>query len=124
LFVISCLQHDDGDRNAAEKRGAIQKHLNERSAGRPVDKESLRKNLIANREEREAQLLLQTQRVGREIASDSYKRMVTRFDEVFNADLADFMVNLNSHTATGIMANLGIRLDYNGYVTSAVVRRR
>ena len=117
------LQHDDGDRNAAEKRVAVQRNLNERSAGRPVNKEALRKTLVANKEKREGQIIQQTQRVGREIASDSYKRMVTRFDEVFNADLADFMVHLNSHTATGIMANLGIRLDYNGYITSSVVRR-
>ena len=117
------LQHDDGDRNAAEKRVAVQRNLNERSAGRPVNKEALRKTLVANKEKREGQIIHQTQRVGREIASDSYKRMVTRFDEVFNADLADFMVHLNSHTATGIMANLGIRLDYNGYITSSIVRR-
>ena len=62
----------------------------------------------------------QTRKVGREVSSDSYKRMVSRFDEVFNADLADFMMQLNSHTASGLVANLGIRLDYNGYVTSTI----
>jgi hypothetical protein len=46
--------------------------------------------------------------------------MVQRFDDVFNQDLADFMVQLNSHTASGLVANLGIRLDYNGYVTSSM----
>jgi sorbitol-specific phosphotransferase system component IIA len=80
----------------------------------------LRRNLVSLREERANLQYRQTRKVGREVASDSYKKMVARFDEVFNADLADFMMQLNTHTETGLVANLGIRLDYNGYVTAAI----
>jgi hypothetical protein len=85
-----------------------------------MDKKRLSRALASMKEEREAVHHRQTRRVGREVASESYKRMIQRFDEVFNADLADFMMQLNSHTASGIVANLGIRLDYNGYVTSSI----
>ena len=49
--------------------------------------------------------------------------MIQRFDEVFNEDLKDFMVHLNSATASGIVANLEIRLDYNGYITTSVLSK-
>jgi hypothetical protein len=84
------------------------------------DRKVVRRALASLREERAAVHHRQTRRVGREVASDSYHRMIQRFDEVFNADLADFMMQLNSHTASGIVANLGIRLDYNGYVTGSI----
>jgi hypothetical protein len=102
----------------------IQRNLNERSASHAVDKKALRRAILSTREEREALRMRQTRRVGREVASESYQKMVSRFDEVFSADLADFMIQLNSHTATGVMANLGIRLDYNGYVTSSIAMKR
>ena len=89
-----------------------------------MDKKRTAKALASLREERQSVLNRQTRRVGREVSSESYKRMVMRFDEVFNADLADFMMLLNSHTSSGIVANLGIRLDYNGYVTSSIAMHR
>ena len=124
LFVF-LLQYDDGDNIAAQKRGTIHRNLNERGASQiALDKKALRRALITAREERDGVIMRQTRRVGREVSSESYKRMVSRFDEVFNADLADFMIQLNSHTATGVMANLGIRLDYNGYVTASIAMNR
>ena len=71
------------------------------------------------KEERDILLQRQTRRVGREICSESYKRMITRFEEVFSADLATFMRQLSGHTAAsgGIVTNLGIRLDWNGFVS-------
>ena len=94
----------------------MQRNLNDRGSSRPaVDKKALRRSLASSREERESHLNRQTRRVGREVSSESYMRMVARFEEVFIADLSDFMSLLNSHTATGTMANLGSRLsDYNG----------
>lgn len=62
----------------------------------------------------------QTRRVGREVCGESYKRMVHRFEEVFTADLAVFMMQLNTHTASGTVANLGMRLDWNGFVTASI----
>lgn len=80
----------------------------------------MRRAIKSTMKERGALNQRQTRRVGREIISESYKRMVQRFDEVFSADLKDFMMHLNSHTASGLVANLGIRLDYNGYVTASL----
>ena len=119
--LSSDLQHDESKNLAAERRGAIQRSLNERGTSQFArGKRNLHRNLVSLKEERANSLYRQTRKVGREVSSDSYKRMVSRFDQVFNADLADFMMQLNSHTATGLVANLGIRLDYNGYVTSAI----
>lgn len=86
------------------------------------DKKALRQALVSSRDEREILVQRQTRRVGREVSSESYKRMIARFDEVFSADLADFMMLLNSHTTAGLVANLGVRLDYNGYITSSMQR--
>ena len=120
LFAAA-IQHVDSKNLAAEKRFAMQRSLNEGGTSRHArDKRRVTHKLISLREERANYQYRHTRKVGREISSESYKRMVSRFDEVFNADLADFMMQLNSHTATGLVANLGIRLDYNGYVTSAI----
>ena len=118
------MQYDDGENIAAQKRVAIQRNLNERDASQKADKKALRRAILSTREERNALLQRQTRRVGREVSSESYRRMVSRFEEVFNADLSDFMIQLNSHTATGVMANLGIRLDYNGFVTASIAMNR
>jgi len=118
------LQHDDSLSLAAEKRGAIQRNLNERgpTAGQ-LDKRALRQAFSATREERQMILNRQTRRVGREVYSESYQRMVQRFDEVFNQDLANFMTELNLHASSSVVANLGIRLDYNGYVSGTMAER-
>jgi hypothetical protein len=115
------LQHDDNVNIAIEKRRAVQRSLNDRGATKAaVDKKALRRALVHSREEREAHVQRQTRRVAREVSSESYRMMVSRFDEVFISDLSDFMLQLNSHTATGTMANLGMRLsDYNGYILAS-----
>ena len=98
----------------------MQRNLNERipSHSPSRDQKRLRKSLNLVKEERDILLQRQTRRVGREICSESYKRMISRFDEVFSADLAAFMRQLNGHVSSGgIVTNLGIRLDWNGYVT-------
>ena len=101
----------------------MHRNLNERSLSQgQLDKRAIRKALASAKEEREAINNRQTRRVGREVSSDSYQRMVRRFDEVFNQDLANFMRLLNAHTFSGIVANLAVRLDYNGYVTTSIGR--
>lgn len=110
---------------AAEKRGVVQRNLNERGPSQgQQDKRAVRKALNATKEERQTIQNRQSRRVGREVNSDSYKRMVQRFDEVFSQDLANFMKQLNIHTTSGIVSNLGIRLDYNGYVTGAMASNK
>jgi hypothetical protein len=108
---------------AAEKRGVVQRNLNERSLSQgQLDKRALRKALASTKEERQIIQNRQIRRVGREVNSDSYQRMVRRFDEVFDQDLSSFMRQLNANTSSGIVANLGIRLDYNGYVTAKIAK--
>ena len=85
------------------------------------DQNKLRRALVSVKEERAILLQRQTRRVGREICSDSYKKMVRRFDEVFSTDLSAFVVQLrNSRAGSGTVANLGMRLDWNGFVSRGV----
>ena len=104
----------------------MQRKLNERMSSKsiPRDQKKLRRSLLLAKEERDILLQRQTRRVGREICSESYKRMISRFEEVFSADLSAFMTQLNSHASSGIASNLGIRLDWNGYVTNTIARNR
>ena len=122
MFTPTNKKYEDNNNLATEKRRRVQENLNDRGVSK--EKRALRRALTASREERVMHVQKQNRKVGREVSSESYIRMVERFDEVFSADLADFMIQLNSHTATGIMANLAIRLDYNGYVTSSIAMSR
>ena len=100
----------------------MQRKINERIASQsiPRDKKKLQKSLLLVKEERDILLQRQTRRVGREICSESYMRMISRFEEVFGADLSAFLIHLNNHTSSSVVTNLGIRLDWNGYVTKKV----
>lgn len=75
--------------------------------------------MITENEERKLRMNKQAARVERELANESYKRMIERFDEVFSENLARFMKQLlaASDEHHSQKANLCIRLDYNGYVT-------
>ena len=73
-----------------ERREAIQRSLNDRSAGAPkakADKSALRAAIQSYRQDRQLRLKKQKRRVARELGSESYRRMVSRFDEVFSAYL-------------------------------------
>jgi hypothetical protein len=121
------MQHDESTHIAAERRNAIQRSLNDRGgAGRgPVDKKDLREAIHAFKQERHARVKKQKRRVGRELSSESYRRMVARFEEVFSAYLSEFMLQLNSD-AGGAMygshkSNLCIRLDFNRFLSSSII---
>lgn len=115
------LQYDDSINLAAEKRGVVQRNLNERGTTQnAMDRPALRRAMASTKEERKTMNNRQTRRVGREVNSESYQRMINRFNEVFDQDLTDFMVQLNANTTSGIVANLGIRLDYNGFLSSTI----
>jgi len=63
----------------------------------------------------------QIDRLRRELTTESYKKMIKRFEQVFNSNLTEFMTLLaknsdghyNSH-----LFNLCIQLDYNGHLSS------
>jgi len=121
-FMEATKVEDDKRLVATEKRRAIQRNLNDRggvrvSLSRKRTEEALRNDLQA-RSERVKQ---QTARVRREITSDSYQRMIQRFDQVFSEHLSDFMVRLKySDAAIDNKLNLCSRLDYNGYLSRAL----
>lgn len=76
--------------------------------------------MVTQNEERSLRMHKQAARVERELANESYKRMISRFDEVFTENLATFMKQLLSASTEehhSQKANLCIRLDYNGFVT-------
>ena len=76
--------------------------------------------MLTQNEQRAIRMQKQAARVERELANESYKRMISRYDEVFSENLADFMKQLLSASNEehhSQKANLCIRLDYNGYVT-------
>uniref|UniRef100_A0A7R9ZK22 Gamma tubulin complex component C-terminal domain-containing protein n=2 Tax=Craspedostauros australis TaxID=1486917 RepID=A0A7R9ZK22_9STRA len=106
---------------AAERQTAVQANLNVGVVSK--DKRSLHQSLTRLREETVSLTLRQSYRVDREVSSPAYQQMIHQFGEVFTTDLADFMTHLNSHTATGVMANLGVRLDYNGFVAASIAAR-
>jgi len=82
---------------------------------------ALRKNLIAIRDERRNRLARQTARVERELTNESYKRMISRYDEVFNDNLGEFVMQLKEGRSRNWHGeNLFLRLDYNGYVTKSM----
>ena len=111
-FFLNYAQYDDSINLAAEKRGAVQRILNDRrfAHSSAPDKKKLRRALMSLKEERDILQQRQTRRVGREICSDSYKRMIRRFEEVFNTDLLAFMALLDTHTS----------FDWNGFLSANI----
>mmetsp|Transcript_53743 Transcript_53743/g.60077 ORF Transcript_53743/g.60077 Transcript_53743/m.60077 type:complete len:203 (-) Transcript_53743:235-843(-) len=120
-FMDTTRIYDDSINLAAEKRGAVQRNLNERASllsSTAPDKKKIRRTLMSMKEERDILRQRQTRRVGREICSESYKRMIRRFEEVFNADLSAFMIQLNTQTTSEIIAKIGKRLDWNSFLSN------
>jgi gamma-tubulin complex component 2 len=115
----------DEDRKAVatEKQKVIQRNLNDRGGPRvAVSRKQLKESMQNDRDERQRRVQEQTARVERELSGDSYQKMIARFDEVFSDNLREFVLQLTEsddvyHTHK---VNLCIRLDYNGYVTSAM----
>jgi len=61
-----------------------------------------------------------------ELCSETYRHMITRFDEVFSAHLSEFMKNLNSdfgQKSNAHLANLSMQLDYNGFLSSSIYEK-
>lgn len=82
--------------------------------------QKMKERMEAQKNERLLQKQKQVDKLERELKSDSYKRMIARFEQVFNSNLSEFMQQLmsdsTSHAHTHL-ANLCVRLDYNGYVS-------
>lgn len=119
--ALLSFQADENKEVANEKRSAIQRNLNDpANTRRAPSKKALRKAMLTQNEERLVRMQKQAARVERELANESYTRMISRFDEVFSENLAEFMKQLfltSNEEHHSQKANLCIRLDYNGYVT-------
>ena len=98
------VQHDVGMMTVNEKR-----------------EKKIREKVLAAQEQRQVQKQKQTERLKRELNTESYKRMISRFEQVFNLNLSDFMKQLRQSESSNQyhthLSNLCMRLDYNGYVT-------
>ena len=118
---ISCTQADENQAVAKKKRSIIQRNLNDPTSTRGApSKKVIRKAMTTQNEERTLRMQKQAARVEGELAEESYKRMISRYDEVFTENLSNFMKQLLSAAHEEYhsqKANLCIRLDYNGYVT-------
>ena len=115
------LQAEENQAVSYEKRSTIQRNLNDPSNTKQVpSKKALRKAMATENEERSLRMQKQAARVERELGNESYKRMIARFDQVFDENLAEFMnllLSASNEEHHSQKANLCIRLDYNGFVT-------
>jgi len=74
-------------------------------------------------EERKLRKQNQIDQLQHKLNTESYKRMISRFQQVFDSNLSEFMTQLISdndgryHTH---LSNLCIRLDFNGFVTKSM----
>jgi gamma-tubulin complex component 2 len=110
---------------ATTRQREVQQHWNSRwskSSSSKASAKQLRESIQRQREERMERVQRQSARVEREVSGEPYRRMVTRFEEVFTKHLRDFMIQLTRsddifHTHK---VNLCIRLDYNGYITRSL----
>jgi len=122
-FMKATLIEEDQRNVAIEKQKLVQRGLNDRGGLRPaMSRNLLRENIERDRAERQRRVEQQVARVEREVSSDSYQKMIVRFEEVFSDNLREFMLQLTETDDLYHMhkVNLCIRLDYNGYVTNAM----
>ena len=112
LFVETAQINEERDRIAKEERHKRQQNIT------IVSKRSrLRKTAKAEAAARKARWEAHTELLERELNTESYKRMISRFSQVFNNNLTDFMTQLRD---TSDCANLLSRLDFNGFVSSSL----
>ena len=108
---------------ATEERQRRQQSIFESIDDTSVNKKKMRHALLAAQEQRRARKKKQIDRLQRELNTESYKKMIVRFEQVFNTHLSEFMSQLMSDSDGGYhshLSNLCIRLDFNGYVTSSM----
>jgi len=86
-------------------------------------KKRLKEAREAAQEQRRGRKLKQMDNLKQELNSLSYKKMISRFEQVFNTRLSEFMVQLMSNSEEKYhthLSNLCMRLDYNGYVAQSI----
>ncbi|EJK44550.1 hypothetical protein THAOC_36900, partial [Thalassiosira oceanica] len=79
------------------------------------------------RADRERRTMKCADRIQDELSTERYRHMITRFDEVFSAHLAEFLRNLNSdfgQKSNAHLTNLFLKLDYNGYCSETLLSEK
>lgn len=123
LFMETTAINQEQDQIATEQRQRRRRKMYEVMEGTDKKKKKIREAIEAEKEERRRRKQKQVDRLHHELNTESYKRMITRFEQVFNLNLREFMSQLMSdsdgryHTH---LSNLCTRLDYNGYLTSSM----
>lgn len=109
---------------AADSRKKRNRKLFETADSSSVKREQkMKERMSAQKEQRRLQKQKQIDKLERELNNDSYRKMISRFEQVFNSNLSEFMTQLMSDSnsrAHTHLANLCVRLDYNGYVTKSM----
>jgi len=124
LFIEQTQIEVEQNKIATESRQKRNRRMFESTDGASVKMEQkMKERMSAEKEKKILQKRKQADKLGKELKSDSYRRMISRFEQVFNSNLSEFMVQLmsdsNSH-AHMHLTNLCVRLDYNGFVTRSM----
>lgn len=124
LFIEQTQIEIEQNKIAAESRQKRNRRMYESLDSVSVKREKrMNERIAAEKEQKRMQKQKQIDKLERELNSDSYRRMILRFEQVFNSNLSEFMTQLmsdsNSHAHTHL-ANLCVRLDYNGFVTRSM----
>jgi gamma-tubulin complex component 2 len=113
-FMRATNIEEDQKALASAKRHAVRRTLNDRGATRG-DRSQTAKNISrGQQEERSKRLLQQTNRMKLELNSDSYRKMIDRFDIAFTQNSSEFVTELKhaydeNHIPRAV--NLVVRLD-------------
>ena len=118
LFVEMTQINEERERIAKEERKKRQQNISINSFSKKSRARA--KTAMAARNARRGEHL---ERLEQELDSQSYKRMISRFNEVFNNNLKDFMEKLTSNgdeRFQSYCSNLCTRLDYNGFISGSL----
>jgi len=79
--------------------------------------------LLESQNKRKKRNQEQIDRLRRELSTESYKKMIKRFEQVFHSNLTEFMTLLSSNSDghyNSHLFNLCIQLDYNRHLSQVV----
>jgi superoxide dismutase len=83
----------------------------------------MKAEMLNSQQKRKLRNQEQINRLRRELTTDSYKKMIGRFEQVFHSNLTEFMSllskNSDGHYNTHLF-NLCIQLDYNSYLSHVI----
>ena len=126
LFMEATKIDEEQSSIATEARQKRTRHMYE-TAGILNDRKEkkIRETLMAMNQQRKLRKQKQIDMLRRELQTESYQNMISRFEQVFNSNLSEFMVQLMADSEGRYhnhLSNLCIRLDYNGFVTRSMKR--